>query len=798
MGTIGPLYNLLTTGPGTFVYHLLILLALEGAAGIALTEYRHTRNPDQRRFLIAFSLLVLLRLPLLIFGPQQHAILAPLLYALEVVSLTFMAWAFLTPFAGTRAGWVFLVVSLLAAAGLTLLFFPFWYQMLQAVPFMEYAVFWQQTVWDAWAFLLSFGTGIYLLFQVRRNGSSLASVAFLILALGNLFIMLDQPGLGRIVNLLGYPLVSVVVYRSALQDLWAYRQELQTLSERSVRQMQELFSLLEIGRALGESLDLEQTLKQVAENIASALDADRVAILLREPSGEEAQSEPERMRVRVLYAPLLGHLEPPDEEVPLADHPILAHAVGRRRGMALNPRESPVHLMPFYHLLGVPRSGPTILQPLVYREQVVGVLAVINEHTQVPFEARHVRLCESIAAQIAAAVENIRLYRRLEQKVEDLNRALQEQEKEASLREAILESAAEGIIVTDREGRAIRMNAAAEKILGVSRDRLLGRSVQAILTQAMLPDLDEMASLTSPLDALFELEGKQVAVSAAPVRLSSGETVGFVALMRDVTREVQAESAKREFIATVSHELRTPLTAILGYSEALYGGMVGSLTPTQSTFIRIIHENARRLVAIANNLIAMAETEQGRLRLNYMPTDLALIAAEVVESFIPRMKERQLEWRLEVDEELPLVEVDPVRIRQVLTNLVSNAVKFTYPGGRITVGVATVPEPGGESPQFCRIWVQDTGIGIPLEEQSRIWERFYRSEDPLRAEAGGLGLGLSIVRTLVEAHGGRVWLESAPGKGSTFTILLPLRRPAPPSPQVDESVYPTIERAIGL
>ncbi|RME39545.1 MAG: GAF domain-containing protein, partial [Thermoflexia bacterium] len=427
MGTLGSLYNLLTTGPGTFVYHLLILLALEGAAGIALTEYRHTRNPDQRRFLIAFSLLALLRVPLLIFGPQHHALLAPLLYALEVASLTVMAWAFLTPLIGGRAGWMFLVVSLLAAAGMALLFFPFWYQMVQAVPFLEYAVFWQQTVWDAWAFLLALGTGIYLLLQARRNGSRLSGLAFLIIALGNLLIALDQPGLGRVVNLLGYPLISVVVYRAALQDLWAYRQELQTLSKRSVQQMQELFSLLEIGRALGESLDLEQTLKRVAENIAHALDAGRVAILLRDPGGErEPAGEPDRLRVRILYAPLLGHLEPPEEDILLADHPILAHTVGRRRGLALNPREATGHLMPFYALLGAPRGGPTILQPLIYRDRVVGALAVVNEHSRVPFEARSVRLCESIAAQIAAAVENIGLYRRLEQKVEDLNRALQE------------------------------------------------------------------------------------------------------------------------------------------------------------------------------------------------------------------------------------------------------------------------------------------------------------------------------------------------------------------------------------
>jgi PAS domain S-box-containing protein len=802
MGILEPIYNLLSTGPGTFVYHLLILLALEAAAGISLVEYRRTRNPDQWRFLIAFTVILLLRVPLLILGPRGYNLLAPLIYALEVVSLAVMSWAFLVPLIGRRAGRWFLFVQLTAILGSVLLFFPFWYSLARTVPFFEYAAFWQQAVWDAWATLLALFSGLYLLLQRRRVEYPLPGIAFLIIALGNGLVALDQAGLGRLVGLFGYPLISVVVYRAALQDLWAYRQELQTLSERSLQQTRELLSLLEVSRALSESLELERILKQVVEHIAQALDADRVAVLLRsveESADFPGKETPECLRLTALYTPLTGHLALSDDADILLDHyPLLAHAVRRRRHLVLGPHRPQPDTRHIYDLLQSPPGSTAIVQPMVQRDRVVGILIIVKDHRSAPFESRHVRLCASIAAQMGAVIENVYLYRRLEREVQRLGQALQEREQEDSLREAILESTTEGIIVTDERGVAIRLNAAAERILGVPRERLLGRSVRQALETLATESLRDMVAPQSPFQTLFELEGKQIAVSAAPVRLPSGESLGTVAVLRDVTREVQAEKSKREFIAHVSHEFRTPLTAILGYSEVLYSGMMGPLSYTQTTFLHIIHDNARRLVAIANNLIAIAESERGRLELSYAPTDLTLLVGEILESFISQMKARQLEWRLEVAEDLSPVEVDPLRIRQVVSNLISNAVKFTYPGGRVTVGLALVPEPGGGPPQFCRLWVQDTGIGIPLEEQPRVWERFYHTDDPLRRAAGGMGVGLSIVKSLVEAHGGRVWLESAPGQGSTFTILLPVRRPpSPVTADVTADEYPLIEKAVG-
>lgn len=792
MNAIIVTYNLLGTGPGAFVYHFLILLALEAVAGIAFTEYRRTRNPDQYRLLVAFSILFLLRVPLLAGSLLGASITAPLLYALEVVSLALLGWAFLAPLIGRRAGRWFLTANLLTVAAVLALFFPLWQRMLSAAPFFEYIAFWQQPLWDLWATLLALTTAVVLLTRQRQTVHLFPAVAFLLLTLGNGLILADQLGLGRLVNLLGYPLLALAVYRAALQDLWAAREELERLSEGSLRQTQELLFTVEVSRALGETLDLNAVLQQVVEAVAHALHADQSAIFLSE--------DDETLQLAARYTPLPARARPEESpRVAVDAQPALAYAVQRRRQLLLKPETATPQLRSLYALLGSQKVGPLLIQPLIRQRRVLGVLVVGNDHSGRSFEEREARLCHSIAAQVSAAIDNARLYRRLEEQARRLADALTRTEEAVGLREAILESIVEGVIVTDNKGHAVLLNDTAANILGARKEQLLGRPLQRLLEPTAWgqpADMSRLMESPTPLQTLLELEGKRIHVSAAPVHVSSGERVGTVAVLRDVTGEMQAEQAKREFIATISHELRTPLTAILGYAEALHSGMAGELTETQKRLVRTIHENARRMTAMANNLIALAEAERGRLELEYRETDLPLIIGETLQAFIPQMKARQLTWELEIEDGFPPIEADPERIRQVVANLLSNAVKFTPPGGHITIGTAIVREKGITDPHFCRLWVADTGIGIPVEEQHRIWERFYSAEEPLKTEAGGLGVGLAIVKSLVEAHHGRVWVDSAPGEGSTFTLLLPIRRPPAPF-TTGEPDYPDMEAATG-
>jgi len=417
VSAIGPIYNLLSTGPGSFVYHLLILLALEAVAGIALIEYRHTHNPDQRRILVAFSILFLLRIPLLVGGPLGEAILAPLLYGLEVASLTLMWWAFLSPLLGRGLRRSFLSGSMLAVAALTIAFLPSWNRMLTAVPFFEYASFWQQPLWDLWATLIPLSAALLLLALRRRLGHSLPAISFAMLAVGNGLILFDMVGLGRLVNLLGYPFLAVSVYRAALQDLWAYRQELESLSGESLRQTRELRFLVEISQIISESQDLATTLQRVAESVTQALNADRAAILLI--------AEEQGKLWLAAHHTLLQTRADPRTAPPVAinKQPILAHVVQRQRPLLINPTDGRAQLRSLYTLLGSSNTGPVIIQPLTRQRHVLGALVVGNDYSKRAFDEKEARLCNSVTAQLSAAIENARLYHRLKQQAQQATRS---------------------------------------------------------------------------------------------------------------------------------------------------------------------------------------------------------------------------------------------------------------------------------------------------------------------------------------------------------------------------------------
>jgi PAS domain S-box-containing protein len=460
----------------------------------------------------------------------------------------------------------------------------------------------------------------------------------------------------------------------------------------------------------------------------------------------------------------------------------LDYALQRRKQLTINEKTDNPRLRTLYRLLDGPEAGPTIVQPLVRQRSILGALVVGNDRSHRLFDPNAGRLCQSIAVQVTAAIENARLYGDLQAQANQLADLLQSQEDEGRRRMSILESVAEGVVVSDEEGHIAIVNAAAERILGTSRKRILGRSLKGLtgrMTLGPSADWSTVAESDTPLQTVFELEGKVVHVNAAPVLTPSGDHLGVVAILRDITRETEAERAKSEFITAISHELRTPLTAIRGYAEALDGGMVGPMSEAQAHFLRIICDNALRMGNLTENLIAISELEKGGLKLEYVETDIHLAVGDVVRAFRSELEARQLELVLELDDDLLAIEADPARVRQIVDNLVSNAVKFTYPGGRVTIG-ATMLRDEGEQPQMhCAIWVEDTGIGISPEEQEHIWERFYRPVNPLAVEASGLGVGLSIVKSLVEAHSGRVWLESTPGVGSKFTVLLPTKRAQP-------------------
>jgi signal transduction histidine kinase len=251
-------------------------------------------------------------------------------------------------------------------------------------------------------------------------------------------------------------------------------------------------------------------------------------------------------------------------------------------------------------------------------------------------------------------------------------------------------------------------------------------------------------------------------------------------LAQAVERLQEADRVKSNFLATVSHELRTPLTSVIGYSEMLLEGIAGELNDEQREYVRTVMEKGDQLLQLITGILDISRMEAGEMKVTKSPFQLEDVVATALNTVTPHARRKKLNLQCALAPGLPLVYGDRDKVRQVLLNLIGNAIKFTPEGGRIEIAatVATLAQPSPDlppdSPRGVRISVKDSGIGVPLEHQKRVFDPFFQVDNSSTREYGGTGLGLSIVRRLVEAHGGQVWVESESGKGSTFAFTIPL------------------------
>jgi PAS domain S-box-containing protein len=425
---------------------------------------------------------------------------------------------------------------------------------------------------------------------------------------------------------------------------------------------------------------------------------------------------------------------------------------------------------------------------------VLGVLTLGHEKVGY-FDSDHLQLVTAATSQIAIAVNNSDLYAFITDQAEQLGAALQAKQEEAAKNRAILESIADGVLVLDHNGRVLLVNPAAEELLGFAAIALEGEHLRHMLDLGETPDDRELAdALYGELRVRLETEGateveqwdsirleagkRVLAVNIAPLVLAIGGTRGLVAALRDVSRQAEVERLKNEFISSVSHELRTPMTSIKGYTDLLFLGMAGGLTDAQRSFLQIIKSNADRLTALVNDILDISRIETGRLRLTIEPLNLLQLIDQVIVSFREQYREKGLDLQWSPPAMLDPVRGDAARVTQILSNLVANAWHYTPAGGCVNI---TAEEQG----DFVHVHVQDTGIGIAPDNLGRIFDRFYRVDDPVVQEAGGTGLGLSIVKMFVEMLGGDIWVKSELGEGSTFSFSLPLARNGPPEPVLD-------------
>jgi PAS domain S-box-containing protein len=433
-----------------------------------------------------------------------------------------------------------------------------------------------------------------------------------------------------------------------------------------------------------------------------------------------------------------------------------------------------------------------LVVPLILRDTPIGVMRLYTGEVH-EFGEDEIGFIVAIANLGAIAIENAKLYQALKEEVGDLTEDVNEMADrlhesrlqvarqmdalsyEKNRLETILASMGEGVVVTDPEYKVLLVNTAAELLLDFHRQEYMSKDGDLILPVSKI-DLEKMladGSEATPITPIVrKYKDKVLNILVSLIRDESGQPFGAVSLLRDITQQAAIEEMKTEFISVVSHELRTPLTPIKGYIDLLLEGDAGDLTDEQKDYLTIVETNTDRLVALVNDLLDISKIEAGKIDLEPKPMDMAEALRDVIEFHRKQIESRGLTLFEAIPPGLPWVKADRARITQVLNNLVSNAYKYTPGGGSITI--STVPD--GD---YLEIVVADTGVGISKEDLKKLFTKFFRAKNPATKGTSGTGLGLAIVKSIVEKHQGEIWVESEPGKGSSFHFTLLLAEPLP-------------------
>jgi len=356
-----------------------------------------------------------------------------------------------------------------------------------------------------------------------------------------------------------------------------------------------------------------------------------------------------------------------------------------------------------------------------------------------------------------------------------MDRTIRSLSGERNRSSAILRSMVEGVAVIDAQERIVFCNRAFSEVWNLDSAAIEGRPVIEAVRNPDLLGLTRRAlqgeeGLRSEI-AMGIVQQRSFSVTATPVialegALTGGAPTGAVLVLHDVSELRRLERVRHDFVANVSHEFKTPLTAIQGFAETLLSGALED-PRNNRRFLEIIRDHATRLAVLTDDLLKLARIEAGKLEVQFGPVQLAEVIERCVETSQFKAARKRITLEIDLPPNLPLVYGDASLLRDVVQNLLDNAVQYTPETGRVRISARA------DQGQAV-VGVDDTGIGIPLADQERIFERFYRVDAARSREAGGTGLGLSIAKHIVEAHGGRLWVESEVGHGSKFSFSLSL------------------------
>lgn len=505
--------------------------------------------------------------------------------------------------------------------------------------------------------------------------------------------------------------------------------------------------LLDISRTLTEQLHVSDVLRETLHSATDMLGGQAGLIALADQTDDTftvRASYGIPAKLLHFFKPLLSDITRQDPEsfsIPELDEKM--RLVAKAAGMGLHQ---------------------VIALPMTIRAEMIGVVYIFRAHRSA-FSRNDTSLLQSFANQAAIAVQNARLYEQI------LN--------EKQRLDAILRHSADGIMILHNDQTVESINLALARMTGIRVEdvenaqhddviRWEGRELGMELPEAIAGGwpLHEHSVLYVEGD-LQHISGStlSVGITYAPLFDRQGQFRNIIANVRDITRFREAEEAKDTFISVISHELKTPVSLVKGYASTLLRDDVEWDQDVVKNGLIVIEEEADRLSELIENLLDVSRLHVGTLTLNFATVNICALAEQTVDKFRTQTEKHAI--KSDFPEDMSTVQADERRLGQVLDNLVSNAIKYSPEGGEIVIG-------GRELEKHIEVYVSDEGIGITPAQQERIFERFYRVDNAMTRQTQGVGLGLYIVRSLVEAHGGSIRAESESGKGASFIFTLPL------------------------
>ena len=541
------------------------------------------------------------------------------------------------------------------------------------------------------------------------------------------------------------------------------------LLESAQQQVDDLIALNEIGRALTSTLDLEQVLKQTTLMIQRALFSEAALLWLLDETDQ---------KLVLIAASGLGASLATNYRLPLDQGLVGQVARTGEPYIVADITKDESFLTPFVQLSRY-QLHSILSMPVQVKGKTIGVMQALHQKVNW-FDQDDLRLAYSMVSSVGIAVENARLFnevqvfsRQLEGRVAERTRQLAE-EKEKS--EAILASMADGLLVLDAQDCILTANKVAEAMLDLYLNEQRGQSISSaqlesplwrcVLQLSSSPHLTNTALVDVP--ATPTKLARSIQAHSAKMRLEPEESIGTVIVLRDITTLKEVERMKASFMAGVTHELKTPLAVIRLHAKNLKVYHDRLSGPNRVELLNAIQTQTSLLEQLIEDILQLSRFDAGLSETKREALNLTEVVNQTVIDLRPLAKSKQVSLTWQKPTSPLILMADPNQVKRVVRNLVDNAIKYTPVGGSITVKVSLASNKGQP---LAQIWVSDTGAGIPLEHQTRVFERFYRV-DPSHT-IPGTGLGLSIVKEIVTIYGGDVQLKSTPGEGSTFIVTLP-------------------------